>query len=218
MSNTVDRLNATNSGMALRLTIGAVLGVMVTLSLLWLMNFLIAIADHSMKEGTAGHMIDFVRVKRPESTQRKDRKPEKPPAPKAPPPEPPSPQMDDVTSSAEKIAISAPTVETDISLSSGGFSLGAGEGDYLPIVKVAPIYPARAANRGIEGYCIVQYTVTRKGTTKDVVVVESDPPGSLFHRASINAAYKFKYKPRIIDGEAVEVPGVMNRFTYELEK
>ena len=62
-------------------------------------------------------------------------------------------------------------METDIEMS-GGFSLGVGEGDYLPIVKVAPIYPQRALVRGIEGYCVVQYTVTRQGTIRDPFVCE----------------------------------------------
>jgi protein TonB len=62
----------------------------------------------------------------------------------------------------------------------------------------------------------VQYTVTRQGTIRDPVVVESMCSSSLFHRASIQAAQKFKYKPRVIDGQAVEVPGVQNKFTYEI--
>ena len=99
---------------------------------------------------------------------------------------------------------------------SGGFSLGVGEGDYLPIVKVAPIYPQRALSRGIEGFCVVEYTVTRQGTTRDPFVLESQCTSALFHRASLQAALKFKYKPRVIDGEAVEVPGVQNKFTYEI--
>ena len=78
------------------------------------------------------------------------------------------------------------------------------------------IYPNRALSRGIEGFCVVQYTVTSIGTVKDPVVVESQCSSSLFHSASVNAALKFKYKPRIMDGEAVEVPGVQNKFTYEI--
>ncbi|MDA0651131.1 MAG: energy transducer TonB, partial [Proteobacteria bacterium] len=31
------------------------------------------------------------------------------------------------------------------------------------------------------------------------------------------ASEKFKYKPRVVDGEAIEVAGVQNKFTYELE-
>ncbi|MGV6850693.1 MAG: TonB family protein, partial [bacterium] len=159
----------------------------------------------------------FVRVKPQETLQRKNDKPEKPPAPQAPPPEPPAPELDDASPQAEKVAISAAPVSTDIDLSSGGFSLGVGEGDYLPIVKVAPMYPSRAATRGIEGWVVVQYTVTTTGTVKDVVVLESQPASKIFHRASIEAAKKFKYKPRVQDGKAVEVPGVRNKFTFELE-
>lgn len=203
------------TGSLYRWVIGLALGLAVTLSLFWVMQYLIATADRSLNENTAGTLLDFVRVKRDESIQRRQLKPEKPPPPEAAPPQPPTPQLDDLNPNAEKITISAVPVETDIRMT-GGFSLGVGEGDYLPIVKVAPIYPNRALSRGVEGYCVVQYTVTSIGTTKDPKVIESQCTSSLFYRASLNAALKFKYKPRIIDGQAVEVPGVQNKFTYEI--
>jgi periplasmic protein TonB len=216
MSVSINQTLAQNqTGGLTRLVIGLVLGLAVTLSLFWVMQYLIATADRSLNENTAGTLLDFVRVKRDESIQRRQLKPEKPPPPEAAPPQPPTPQLDDLNPNAEKIAISAVPVETDIRMT-GGFSLGVGEGDYLPIVKVAPIYPNRALSRGVEGYCVVQYTVTPIGTTKDPKVIESQCTSSLFYRASLNAALKFKYKPRIIDGQAVEVPGVQNKFTYEI--
>ena len=95
-----------------------------------------------------------------------------------------------------------------------GVGFGVSDGEYLPIVKVAPVYPSRALSRGLEGYVIVEFTVTQTGATKDVVVVEST--SSLFERAAVDAAYKFKYKPRVIDGVAVEVPGVRNKITFEI--
>jgi protein TonB len=91
-----------------------------------------------------------------------------------------------------------------------------GDGEYLPIVKVAPIYPRRAQTRGITGYCIVEYTVTTSGAIRDPVAVDCNPSG-VFDKASVKASLKFKYKPRVVDGEAVEVAGVQNKFTYELE-
>jgi len=216
MSATIDQtLEQSQSSRLMRTATGLVIAAMVTLSLFWLMQYLIETADRSLNEDDAGSLVDFVRVKRDEEVQREDRKPKKPPPPEAPPPQPPSPQMENLNPNAEKIAISAVPVETDIEMS-GGFSLGVGEGDYLPIVKVAPIYPNRALSRGTEGYCVVQYTVTRQGTTKDPFVVDGQCTSSLFHSASINAALKFKYKPRVIDGNAVEVPGVQNKFTYEI--
>ncbi len=216
MSATINQtLSQSTTGYMIRMVIGIILAIAVTLSLFWVMQYLIATADRSLNDDGKNSMLDFVRVKRDESIQRRQLKPKKPPPPEQAPPQPPTPQLDDLNPNAEKIAISAVPVETDIEMT-GGFSLGVGEGDYLPIVKVAPIYPNRALTRGVEGFCVVQYTVTSLGSTKDPVVIESQCTSSLFHRASLNAALKFKYKPRIIDGEAVEVPGVQNKFTYEI--
>ena len=218
MSATIsDTLATQKTGNVVRLVIGLVLGLIVTAALFWTMQYLIETADRELNEGASGSLVDFVRLKRDESIQRRQLKPKKPPPPDAPPPQPPTPQLDNLNPNAEKIAISAAPVETDIEMS-GGFSLGVGEGDYLPIVKVAPIYPQRALSRGIEGYCVVQYTVTRQGTIRDPFVIEDQCTSSLFHRASVQAALKFKYKPRVLDGQAVEVPGVQNKFTYEIEE
>ena len=216
MSASINQILAQSQAASMtRLVTGVVFGLAITLSLFWVMQYLIATADRSLNEDAAGNLLDFVRVKRDETVKQRQLKPKKPPPPDSPPPQPPTPQLENLSANAEKIAISEVPVETDIEMT-GGFSLGVGEGDYLPIVKVAPIYPNRALSRSIEGFCVVQYTVTRQGTVKDPTVVESQCTSSLFHSASINAALKFKYKPRIMDGEAVEVPGVQNKFTYEI--
>ena len=98
------------------------------------------------------------------------------------------------------------------SVSRGNFAIV--DGDYLPIVKVAPIYPRRAQARGIEGYCLLEFTVTRLGTVRDARAIECS--SSLFERASVNAALKFKYKPRVVDGREIEVPGVQHLIRFEM--
>lgn len=211
-------LSSSGAGMALRMGIGGFLAIFVTTGLLWMMHYLIATGDTSLGDEKKIHLVDFVRVKRSELSERREIKPEKPPPPEKPPETPPTPKMDNLSASANTIAISAVPVQTSIELSGAGFSLGVGEGDYLPIVKVAPIYPARALSSGREGFCIVQYTVTKQGAVRDPVVLEDQCTSSMFHRSSIQAALKFKYKPRVVDGEAMEVPGVKNKFTYEIEK
>ena len=95
----------------------------------------------------------------------------------------------------------------------GGMNIA--EGDYLPIVRVAPVYPARALSRGLEGFVDLQFTVTTTGTVKDPIVLQST--SSLFERAAIRAVLKFKYKPRVVDGVPVEVPGVKTRISFQLE-
>ncbi|PTB82172.1 protein TonB, partial [Marinobacter sp. Z-D5-3] len=94
--------------------------------------------------------------------------------------------------------------------------LDTSDGEYLPIVKVQAAYPRRALQRGIEGYVVVEFTVTRQGTVRDPRVVEAEPE-SIFDQAAMDAVLKFKYKPRVVNGDAVEVEGVQNRITFEID-
>jgi periplasmic protein TonB len=219
MAATVSQtLVSSRLGSVIRMLIALVFGMVITAGILWVMPYMIKSADQQLDESGSAHLVDFVRLRRDETVHRRELKPSKPPPPQSPPPQPSTPQLESLNPNAETIAIPAAPVETDIEMSGGGFSLGVGEGDYLPIVKVAPIYPQRALMRGIEGYCVVQYTVTRQGTVRDPLVIEDQCTNSLFHRPSLEAALKFKYKPRVIDGQAVEVRGVRNKFTYEIEQ
>jgi protein TonB len=205
-------------GSIFRVFAGIVFGLAITAVLFWVMQYMIETTDRQLNEAGSTHLVDFVRLRRDETVHRRELKPRKPPPPQSPPDLPSAPQLESLNPNAQTIAISAAPVETDIEISGAGFSLGIGEGDYLPIVKVAPIYPQRALVRGIEGYCVVQYTVTRQGTIRNPFVIEDQCTNSMFHRSSLQAALKFKYKPRVIDGQTVEVPGVQNKFTYVIEE
>ena len=90
------------------------------------------------------------------------------------------------------------------------------DGSYVPIFKVPPIYPRRAQERGIEGCVMLEFSVTKVGAVKDPVVLWSIPSG-IFDRAAMRSALKFKYKPQIRDGEAIEVKGVLNQITFIIE-
>jgi len=198
--------------MIARYAISIGLGASVTFGLLFLMQLLIAMGEGALTDATTYRVTDFVRVERNEVVETKQDKPEKPPEPETPP-EMPTPNQADSFDNSMAVSMSAPTVEANLSV--GGVGFGVSDGEYLPIVKVAPVYPARALSRGLEGYVIVEFTVTRQGTVRDVTVVESS--SSLFERAAMDAALKFKYKPRVIAGEPVEVPGVQNKITFEIQ-
>jgi periplasmic protein TonB len=189
------------------------IGAAITFGLLFVMQLLIASGSGGLNEDRTARMLDFVRVEREQIVERKQQKPEKPPEPERQPEMPNTSNADNFNTG---LAVSMSTPNLNAGLDIGGLGFGVSDGEYLPIVKVAPVYPARAAQRGLEGYVIVEFTVTRTGTTKDISVVEST--SSLFDRAAVDAAAKFKYKPRVIDGEAVEVPGVRNRITFVLER
>lgn len=90
--------------------------------------------------------------------------------------------------------------------------------DYLPLVAIAPTYPGRAARRGITGWCIVSFTVNAAGNVEeDTIKVIDAEPADIFDRSSISAAAKFKFQPRVVDGQAVPVSDVEYTFRYELE-
>tara|TARA_B100001123_G_C15112281_1_gene947952 strand:- start:405 stop:1052 length:648 start_codon:yes stop_codon:yes gene_type:complete len=213
--NLAGTLNVTDLGNAARVSISCGLAFFIVFLLFFTMQYLIKISDPGLSEAGKRYSLDFVRVPKEQVIERKKRKPRKPPEPEEPPPEPPTPQMDNINPNANTIAVSAVSVRTDISLSAGGFGLAPTDGEYLPIVKVQPIYPRRALSRGIEGHVIVEFTVTKSGTTRGIRVVEST--SSMFEKAAIQAASKFKYKPRVVDGEPIEVPGVRNKITFLIE-
>jgi protein TonB len=196
-----------------RYALSAVLGAIVTAAVLFLMQALIATANRDLGRSGARHFVDFVRAERDETVERKDRRPEKPQQPEAPPAAP-EPTAEVLEPTETSVNIAPVAVETEIRI--GGLGLEVSDGDYLPIVKIAPVYPWKAQTERIEGYCIVEYTVTATGTVRDPVVVEAEPRG-IFDKASIDAALKFKYKPRVVNGEPIEVRGVRNLFRFRLE-
>lgn len=196
--------------------LGLTLAVVVTFCLLWGMQALIAGGNNVLTEAPRGNVLDFIRLKKEQDVTKKERKPQKPAKPKTPPPPMVQPQMQQANPNADAVSTSfAADIQADASLA-GGLSLDTGDGDYLPIVKVAPIYPRRAQSRGIEGYVIVEFTVTKNGSVRDPRVVEAKPE-SIFDRAAMDAALKFKYKPRVVDGVAMEVGGVQNKISFQID-
>ncbi|WP_372762630.1 energy transducer TonB [Pseudoalteromonas sp.] len=199
----------------MRYLIACVIAILITFMLFFGMQALISGGEGAMSEPAKGNVLDFVRLKKEQNIEKKQRKPQKPPTPKEPPPPLMSPPMQSSESNAQanNFDFSA-TVDADVSIAAG-LALQSSDGEYLPIVKVAPVYPRRALSRGIEGYVIVEFTVTKQGTVRDPQVLKAEPE-SLFDRAAMDAALKFKYKPRVVNGEAVEVAGVQNKISFQI--
>ncbi|MGI9291710.1 MAG: energy transducer TonB [Gammaproteobacteria bacterium] len=198
--------------MALRYLSSFLTGVVVTFALLWLMQVLIATGKKAVVDETDFTLGDFIRVRKEEIVNRDEDDPEPPPEVEERPPELPDVSTDDMDTS-QSVNIGGPDGGLRFNLAGG--RIGMGDGDFLPIVKVAPIYPRRAQSRGLEGQCLVEYTVTSTGATRDAKIVECT--SSLFANASIKAVEKFKYKPRVEDGVAKEVPGIQHIITFKLE-
>ena len=147
----------------------------VTLLLLTLMVSLIEFADKELDTGKRIKLPDIYMPEVEVEVQRIIEKPEKPEVDETPPPEIPEQDFDQIDGNAavgNVAALGKIRANLDLALGSG---LQATDGEYLPIVKVAPTYPRRALSRGIEGYAVIEYTVTKQGTVRDPKVVESKP-------------------------------------------
>ena len=120
--------------------------------------------------------------------------------------------------SGPSLNIERATIDIDTGLQLTNASINATDGDYLPLVAIAPQYPTRAAQRGIEGWCLVSFTVNGLGSVVEetITVVDAEPP-QIFNRSSVRAAARFKFQPRVEDGIGVDVSGVQYLFRYQLE-
>jgi protein TonB len=199
-------------GSSVRIIVGGLLAIPVAIGLFYIMQSLVD-RDFKQEDSKARKIADIVVPDKVIETNLKEVLPEKIEDPEEPPPDLEPIEFDSDIDMG--VVNNAPTTGISLKLNSSGMS--SGDGEYLPIVKVAPIYPRRAQTRGISGYCIVEYTVTKTGSIRDPIAVDCQPSG-IFDRASVKAATKFKYKPRVVAGEPIEVAGVQNKFTYELEQ
>ena len=185
----------------------------VTVALLFAMQALIKMSDSELDKGERFKLPDFVRVKTDEDVNRITAKPKKPPKPEEQPEAPePEPLQNNLDLNAIEIGRIDPAVSINMQ---NGVGLAPGDGEYLPIVKVAPVYPRSAQRRCLEGNVVVEFTVTKNGSVRDPAVVSST--SKVFESSAKKAALKFKYKPRTVDGQPVETPNVQNKIIYRMD-
>ncbi|HET6593779.1 MAG TPA: energy transducer TonB [Xanthomonadales bacterium] len=193
-----------------RLPVAALAAAAVTFGLFLLMHQLISSGADRRAELDSIAGIRFGKVEIPdEVTTRSRRKPPRPPPPKEPP-LPPKMQVSKMDQQVQNLP-QMDLPDLDVPLVGGeGMFIGSfqqvdrnAEGDIIPVVVIRPMYPRDAALSGIEGWVKVEFTITEVGTVKDPKIIDADPP-RVFNREAIRAILKWKFKPRVIDGVAVE--------------
>lgn len=200
--------------MTLRLTTAIGLGLVTTFGLFWLMQALVGITGE-LKEGRSAPRVEFVRLKRDSTPETKKREPPKREKPDQPPP-PPQMNMAKAMNPNEGVGDIAPMVDTGVELEKAT-SLGAGgsDRDVVPLVRVDPDYPARARQRGIEGYVDIEFTIGPAGTVENPRVIGANPP-SIFDRAALRAVRRWRYNPKMENGVPVSRPGIKVRLRFQL--
>jgi periplasmic protein TonB len=200
-----------------RYLLAFVLGALVTFGLFWVMQALIAV-EAKLDPERKGLNIDFVRLKHESEPEKKKRElPEK----QQHEDEPPPPDMNFARNLRPDAGGEGygPSFDSDINMNGGtGLGgLGAADQDVVPLVRVNPEYPIRAAQRGIEGWVEVAFSISPTGTVKDAEVI-GYYPSSVFNNAALRAIRRWKYNPKIENGKPVERPGMTVRLTFQLQK
>lgn len=198
--------------MITRLLSSAGAGVAITSGLLFLMQLLIASGEEIIVEPRHRFEVPWIRLETEEPlivdppVYQRPKPPPVPPMNSAPAPD------GDVGGTISIPGPPPPGGDATAVLTGLRF----GDGPLVSIIKVKPQYPVAAASRGLEGTVLVQYDVTAMGTVENVVVLESS--NSVFNKAAIAAASRFKYKPSIVDGRPIASKGLRNLFRFEMEE
>jgi len=198
--------------MLTRILSSATAGMAVTIGLLFLMQYLIASGEEIVVDERRRSELIWIALETDERLIVDPPDWERP----EPPPIPPAIESSQLTDDLV-IGFTPPGPPAPRPAGGPAFKrLNFGDGPLVNIIRVRPQYPARAVAKGLEGTVLVQFDVTTIGTVENVVVIESS--SSLFNKAAIAAAYRFKFKPRIIDGVPQETKGLRNLFRFEMEK
>ena len=193
----------------MRLMISSLLGITVAIALFLLMHWLISSSNDVDRDREYALRLDFIQIDQDEIDNiRERRKPPEPEPPKEPPPPPKLEVQNQDRPQREMPRIEMPRVNVGLASGAGPFlgSWSAGdpsaEGDVIPIVRIEPQYPREALMDGISGWVEIEFTIEADGSVADPKIIGSNPR-RMFDRNAIRAIYKWKFKPRIVDGKPV---------------
>ena len=94
-------------------------------------------------------------------------------------------------------------------------AFGRREPSFVHPFVVQPKWPRNARKTHLSGCVEYGFTVTRHGTTRDIVVIRSS--NNAFVRYGKRALEQFKYPPDLKKGKAGESPGQSIRMIWQIE-
>ncbi len=203
-----------------RLTTGLSISAGITLVLFAIMSFLIKskVEAPSFNE-LPPIVIDTTFKEKPPKLIDRIKIPPQPEVKKEPPPLDNKPDKQDDKPNLTKISFQ--TVKFEPANGDGIFTGGSNQqnyltdGDAVPLVVIQPNYPRKPAIDGIEGWVKFKFTISADGTPKDIQIIDAYPKKT-FERSAKKVIYKWKFKPKVIDGKAVEQHNMIYTMNFEL--
>ncbi len=201
-----------------RILIGLGVGGSVTFLLFVVMAYLIK-SEVKLPEESETKVVEFVMAKPEDDLRVRDRRLPKPPPPPKNPPPPQVRKVAKVQKPVKNLNLNLgkfdANVNTGTYLGSMNQAGNLSDGDAIPMVIIQPQYPRKAAMEGIEGWVRFEFTVAPDGSPQDVQVIDAKPR-RIFERDARKAIYKWKFKPKVVDGKAVAQPNMKYTMEFKL--
>jgi len=202
-----------------RLLIVTPVGILLAFLVFWVMQWMIQPKQTGEQTSNEVAMVDFIRALHDSESETKQRNAKEPPEPKIPP----MLQVPALKQAApQKMDISIPDISSSLASfkgdAMGGMlsGYGFGDSDVIPLVQVEPRYPPQAISRKIEGYVVVRLQISKLGSVEEVSVIDAKPKG-IFEREAIKAAWRYRFKPKLVDGKPVPQVATLP-FEFNLDK
>ncbi|ENM5779458.1 energy transducer TonB [Vibrio mimicus] len=204
-----------------RLILASPIALAVTLALFSLMAWMVDNGGKSIPKPTNTLNFTMVMAEQEQDVQRRQRSiPEQPQVPQVPTQ---APARSEQTAALDVSSLN-PMVDLNLSTAIEGVAVNAPQfGEFsvnqqvMPLHRIEPNYPAKALQRGVEGYVTLRFNIDELGKTRDIEVVDSNPK-RYFEREAMLALRNWKYQPKIVDGKAVVQTGLTVRLEFKLQK
>ena len=188
---------------------GHIVGLILAFLFFVTLAYIVKPSNESLKTENSFRVVDFIRLKKDSSLREKSRTiPDKPEPPKKPPP--PDLVTPELTAppTLPNLNIEFPdiSVPTDMKGAFLGPQNTGGNSQLVPLVRINPQYPRNELLGGVEGWVKIQFVVLPDGSVSSPSVIESKPP-RVFDSSALRAIKKWKFKPKVVNGVAVEQAG-----------
>ncbi|MEL7028187.1 MAG: TonB family protein [Pseudomonadota bacterium] len=193
----------------MRMLLGSPAAALATVTLFFLMSFLVRTEFETPPQTFETPTITFLRGIVDTTEPVPPRESQVRPEAEVQPPPPPRPAKKSKTTDIMLPAgPAAPTPDVDPNVRAGGAFP-------TPLVRIPPQYPSKALARGIEGVVIVEFDIAADGSVMNAVVIDAEPAG-YFERAALNAVAQWKYRPQTRDGRPSVTRGVQVSINFTI--
>jgi len=194
----------------------ALMALPIAYGLFLLMNALIEVKEITLA-APATRILDVITPQLPETNDavRKRPKPQRLDAATKPPPPPAlSTTQADIHLPVPVIGGAAPDSLLPIRLNLPAISpVVVSSRGYQVIRPPMPVYPGKAATRGLSGSCSVAFAIDTRGKPFNVTAACTDP---VFKAEAERSVLKAEFAPQLVDGQFVSVTGLEYPLEFKL--